>query len=79
MVHHSAYATFTASKEVHDKLKHAQDLLRHSVPNGDLVHRALYLLIEDLHRKKFDEVKPPRATIRLSGRKIAAPQNRPNS
>ena len=37
----------TASQELHDKLRQAQDLLRHRIPNGDLagiVERALDLL-----------------------------------
>jgi hypothetical protein len=27
--------TFTVSRQTHDKLRHAQDLLRHQIPNGD--------------------------------------------
>ena len=41
---------FTASKEMHEKLRYAQDLLRHVVPSGDLAvvfDRALSSLIED--------------------------------
>jgi HNH endonuclease len=54
---------FTVSRETHDKLRHAQDLLRHSVPNGDpaeIFDRALTLLVEHLERTKLASVKRPR-------------------
>ncbi|HEY8151232.1 MAG TPA: HNH endonuclease signature motif containing protein [Vicinamibacteria bacterium] len=47
---------FTASEETRDRLRHAQDLLSHSIPSGDIaqvVDRALILLIKDLERRKF--------------------------
>jgi hypothetical protein len=47
---------FTARRPLHDKLKEAQDLMRHSVPDGDLaeiVERGLDLLIAELKKKKF--------------------------
>lgn len=53
---------FTASAETLEKLRLAQDLLRHAVPTGDpaeIVDRALTLLIEDLARKKCAAVKTP--------------------
>ena len=40
---------FTVSSETHDKLRRAQDLLRHAVPNGDpaaIFDRALFMLVE---------------------------------
>ena len=40
---------FTVGRETHDKLRRAQDLLRHAAPNGDpaqIVDRALTLLLE---------------------------------
>jgi hypothetical protein len=43
----------TVSREAHDKLRRAQDLLRHVVPNGDpaiILERALDLLVADLER-----------------------------
>ena len=46
---------FTISSETHDKLRRAQDLLRHSIPNGDpaaLFDRALSLLLADLERSE---------------------------
>jgi hypothetical protein len=46
----------TISAETHERLRRAQDLLRHVVPSGDIAivfDRALTLLVEDLERKKF--------------------------
>jgi len=46
---------FTASGEVRDLIKEAQDLLGHAIPGGDLARvfgRALRLLVEDLRKKK---------------------------
>jgi hypothetical protein len=53
----------TISASTHEKLRRAQDLLRHSIPNGDLeavVDRALTLLVEDLERRRFAAVFTPR-------------------
>jgi hypothetical protein len=47
---------FTASGEMRDRLREAQDLLGHAVPNGDLAQvfdRALVLLVADLKRRKY--------------------------
>src|SRR5467141_1635 len=47
---------FTASRGFRDKLRQAQDLLRHRVPDGDLaavLERALDLLIEDVKKERF--------------------------
>jgi hypothetical protein len=47
---------FTVSRETHDKLRHAQDLLRHSIPDGDpavIFDRALTLLLNSLAKKKL--------------------------
>ena len=47
---------FTISRETHDKLRRAQDLLRHSIPNGDpaeIFDRALTLLVEHLEKRRF--------------------------
>jgi hypothetical protein len=49
--------------ETRDKLQRAQDLLRHSVPSGDLatvLDRAIDLLLADLQRRKVASVKRPR-------------------
>jgi hypothetical protein len=53
----------TLSAETHEKLRRAQDLLRHTVPNGDLaviVDRALTLLVQGLERTRFAETARPR-------------------
>jgi hypothetical protein len=54
---------FTMSREMHDKLRRAQDLLRHSIPSGDpaaIFDRALTLLIDDLEKRKLGGVRHPR-------------------
>ena len=53
----------TVSRQTHDKLRRAQDLLRHAVPNGDpaeILDRALTLLVEHLERTKLATAKRPR-------------------
>jgi hypothetical protein len=55
---------FTVSRETHDKLRCAQNLLRHSIPNGDpaaIFDRALTLLIADLEQAKVAATERPRA------------------
>jgi hypothetical protein len=64
---------FTASAETYAKLRLAQDLLRHQIPDGDLgkvVDRALTALVRDLAKKKFA------ATGRPRGSRGAAPGSR---
>ena len=54
---------FTASAETCDKLRLAQDLLRHQIPDGDLgeiMDRALTLLVETLATQKFAAARRPR-------------------
>jgi hypothetical protein len=54
---------FTVSRATHDKLRRAQDLLRHSIPNGDpavIFDRALTLLIEQAERAKLAATSRPR-------------------
>jgi hypothetical protein len=56
---------FTASGSTCRKLREAQDLLRHAVPSGDMgevVDRAVTLLLEDLARKKRAATDRPRPT-----------------
>src|SRR6267378_3987773 len=56
---------FTASAQTREKLRLAQDLLRHAVPTGDLaevVDRALTALLKDLAKKKFAATERPRAS-----------------
>jgi 5-methylcytosine-specific restriction endonuclease McrA len=53
----------TVSRETYDKLRRAQDLLRHSVPNGDpavIFERALRVLVADLERTKTGTAQRPR-------------------
>ena len=54
---------FTVSRETYDKLRRVQDLLRHSIPNGDpatIFDRALSLLLTELAKTKFAAVSRPR-------------------
>jgi hypothetical protein len=54
---------FTISRDTHDKLRRAQDLLRHAIPDGDpakIFDRALTLLLADVERKKVAAVAKPR-------------------
>jgi hypothetical protein len=68
----------TLSRETYDKLQRAQQLLRHTHPNGDvgaILDRALTLLIDDLERRRFARVASPRASAdegAASGRHIPA-------
>ena len=58
---------FTLSRETHDKLRRAQDLLRHSIPSGDpaaIFDRALSLLLADLEKVKLASTARPRAAKR---------------
>jgi hypothetical protein len=58
---------FTVSRETYEKLRRAQDLLRHSVPNGDpaiIFERALALLVTELERTKIGTTERPRAARR---------------
>jgi len=55
---------FTASAEMCEKLRLAQDLLRHQVPDGDLgqvIDRALTALVKDLTKQKFAATDRPHA------------------
>jgi hypothetical protein len=54
----------TASQRLHDKLRQAQDLLRHELPGGDLaqvIERALDLLIAQRMKQRFGQSSKPRA------------------
>jgi hypothetical protein len=54
---------FTASAEMREKLRVAQDLLGHAIPSGDIAQvfdRALTLLVAELTRKKFAATARPR-------------------
>lgn len=54
---------FTVSRETHQILREAQDLLRHRIPSGDvglIFERALTLLVEELRRTRHAAVDHPR-------------------
>jgi hypothetical protein len=54
----------TVSADTHEKLRRAQDLLRHTVPNGDpavIFDRALTLLLTHLEKTKLAAVTRPQA------------------
>jgi hypothetical protein len=56
---------FTAGAETYAKLRLAQDLLRHQIPDGDLgkvFDRALTALVQDLTKKKFAATDRPRGS-----------------
>ena len=59
------------SEEAHAKLRRAQDLLRHAVPNGDVatvLNRALTLLVADLERRHYAATLAPRCSSESNGR-----------
>jgi hypothetical protein len=59
---------FTMARETYEKLRRVQDLLRHSVPNGDpaaIFDRALTLLLKELERTKLAGSSRPRAARQL--------------
>ncbi len=56
-------------KSTHDKLRHAQALLSHSVPSGDIAvvfDRALDALVGQLEKRKFAATTKPRTRSRRS-------------
>jgi 5-methylcytosine-specific restriction endonuclease McrA len=55
---------FTVSRETYEKLRRAQDLLRHAIPNGDpsaIFDRALTVLLQEAARTKLASTERPRA------------------
>jgi hypothetical protein len=55
----------TADRALRDKLKLAQDLMRHRVPNGNLstiLDLALDLLIDEVKKERFGDGRKPRAS-----------------
>ena len=59
----------TMSQETHDKLRHAQALLSHRIPNGNLAEvldRVLDLAIQQLEKQKFAATSRPRSSQRGS-------------
>ena len=68
---------FTASRAMHEKLREAQELLRHQVPSGDLAEifdRALTLLLAELRKTRHAATARPHSSHRSSdtGRYVAA-------
>src|SRR5262249_20154563 len=56
---------FTAPSAFRDKLRQAQDLLRHRVPDGNMAEvlgRALDVLIEQVEKERFPAGRKPRTT-----------------
>ena len=56
---------FTANAAMREKLRRAQELLRHRIPGGDLaevIDLALDLLVRDLEKKKFAATDRPRGS-----------------
>jgi hypothetical protein len=73
--------TITVSGETRDKLRRLQDLLRHSMPNGDpaqIVDRAPTLLLKEEMRRKCSATSKPRnaKTVAPHSRHIPAEVNR---
>ena len=59
----------TIRRETHDKLRRAQDLLRHALPDGnpgEVIDRALTLLIAHLEKTKLAQVKRPQRAHKIS-------------
>jgi len=57
---------FTGSRALRDKLRAAQDLLRHRIPDGDVaavIEKALDLLIEKVKKERFAIVPRPRKKL----------------
>jgi hypothetical protein len=66
----------TISKSTHDKLRHAQELLSHALPSGDVadvLDRALDALIGQLEKSKFGAADKPRPQPKSSRSKRHVP------
>jgi HNH endonuclease len=62
---------FTVTRETYDKLRETQDLLRHSVPEGDpavIFDRVLTLLLAELRKRKLGLTNHPRSAGIQTGR-----------
>lgn len=71
---------FTAGAATHLKLRRAQELLRHRIPNGDIgqvIDQALDLLVHELERKKFAATDRPRREGTIGATAKPAPAVRP--
>jgi hypothetical protein len=68
---------FTASREFHDKLRRAQALMRHAIPDGDpaaILERGLDLLLTTVQKRRTGLTERPRAarTSKARSRHIPA-------
>ena len=62
---------FTLSRQGYEQLRRAQDLLRHSIPNGDagvIFERALSVLVEHLERTKLAATARPQPSSRATSK-----------
>ena len=62
---------FTLSRRGYEQLRRAQDLLRHTIPNGDagvIFERALSVLVEDLERTKLAATARPQSSRRATSK-----------
>jgi 5-methylcytosine-specific restriction endonuclease McrA len=60
---------FTVSRATYEKLREAQDLLRHAIPNGDpaaIFDRALTLLLADVSKTKWAATDEPKRGVATS-------------
>jgi hypothetical protein len=67
---------FTASRELHDKLRRAQDLLRHCIPSGDtaaIFERALDVVIAQAEKRRLGLAGHPRSAPRTEKRSRTIP------
>ena len=72
---------FTASRTLRDKLRQAQDLLRHRIPNGDLAQvfeKALDTLIEKVLKERFAVGRKSRRPL-PSGSVLSASREAPDA
>lgn len=66
---------FTVSRETYDRLRHAQSLMRHTLPSGDpavIFERALSLLVAELERTKLGKSDSPRTARPTVAARFAA-------
>ncbi len=73
---------FTASAALHDKLRQAQDLLRHQIPDGDVadvIERALDILIKQRLATKCAQTNSPRHSQQVSTKAEPSSRHIPNA
>jgi hypothetical protein len=73
---------FTLSREGHDALRRAQQLLRHSLPSGDIAaifERALTLLVAQLETRKLGTTARPREATPASSPEVRKSRHIPNA